>query len=646
MSKIIFISETTDLKSFLEKNVTVDDIIIETSEEIKNELDSLGQKSRSINEFSKNSILSNKKSLEWIKSWPDKPIFAGKSFKEFLIYDQISIFWFLETRLYLYRIQGLINLIEQIKNIFSCIDGNSVIVKGNFDIFHIINEKFKDRLTSIEFVGNSNNHSTISQNNHAGHGYLKLIMLKLLRGFGTLKKKSNDRPILLITELANWREEYDYLEKKYIKRDVIFSSIIKKFSELSIPIRVIDFENQAGRLLKSFTTNKDREKKIGLEVQPWEKFITSEIISKTKNFNKKLEKQTDLLLNSTEFKKSLIYEDISLYKILKKDFSELLHSFKTYVSPTFIETAKRILDEINPSVLVMHDEYGTLQLCLINEASKRKIPSISIQHGVNTETWISYVHKSEHIKGKNSDLIFPIPNHICVWSEKAKNNLIKYGNFPSNVPIVTGDPKSDFLPKILKNLDSLKIKSSLGIPPAKNIILFATQTLSNLSEKSLITNSIFKCLSNMKNSFLVIKAHPNETNLSYYSNIAKKFSVKNFMILQSHNLYELIFISNVVIVPYSTVGIEAMRLQKPVIAMNMMGLHDDDPLIQSKIPIIVQSENELKPAIEKCLQTEYVSQIIQKGELFAKQEIGNIDGLASKRIIDLIITTRKNSITN
>ncbi|MEK0340321.1 MAG: hypothetical protein QQN46_08925, partial [Nitrosopumilus sp.] len=73
---------------------------------------------------------------------------------------------------------------------------------------------------------------------------------------------------------------------------------------------------------------------------------------------------------SDEFKNSLSYDGISLYKILKKDFVELMHSFKTYVSPTFVETAKRILDEIKPSVIVMHDEYGTLQLCIIKEASK------------------------------------------------------------------------------------------------------------------------------------------------------------------------------------------------------------------------------------------------------------------------------------
>jgi CDP-glycerol glycerophosphotransferase (TagB/SpsB family) len=293
----------------------------------------------------------------------------------------------------------------------------------------------------------------------------------------------------------------------------------------------------------------------------------------------------------------------------------------------------------------MHDEYGTLQLCLIKEAKKRNIPTIAIQHGVNTETWISYVHNPEHINGKNSNLNFPIPDHLCVWSENAKSNLIKYGNFPSSTPIVTGDPKSDFLSEAIKNFDSKQIKLSIKIPNDKKIILFATQKLPNPKEKDLITNSIFRAMSQLENSFLVVKVHPNESDLTYYENIAKKLNIKNFLILQSHNLYELIFISDAVIVSYSTVGIEAMRLKKPVISMNMMALHDDDPLIQSGIPFIVQNEMELIPIIKKCFESDQIMKMLDDQKFFAEKELGKFDGNASSRILELILKIKKDNHT-
>ena len=107
-----------------------------------------------------------------------------------------------------------------------------------------------------------------------------------------------------------------------------------------------------------------------------------------------------------DFKRSLTYSDIPLYEILKNDLELLLKSFKSYTAVTFIETAKRILDLVEPSVILMHDEYGALQLSIINEAAKRNIPTVSIQHGANTESSISYIHPKQHILDKTKNLKF------------------------------------------------------------------------------------------------------------------------------------------------------------------------------------------------------------------------------------------------
>jgi len=84
-----------------------------------------------------------------------------------------------------------------------------------------------------------------------------------------------------------------------------------------------------------------------------------------------------------------------------------------------------------------------------------------------------------------------------------------------------------------------------------------------------------------------------------------------------------------------------MRLRKPVIAMNMMNLHDDDPLIQSKIPNIVKNSIELIPTIKRCLETKNTI-MLDKGESFAKKEIGVADGFSAKRITELILSLKKN----
>jgi len=137
--------------------------------------------------------------------------------------------------------------------------------------------------------------------------------------------------------------------------------------------------------------------------------------------------------------------------------------------------------------------------------------------------------------------------------------------------------------------------------------------------------------------FLLIKAHPNETNLSFYKEIAKKFEVKNYSIQQFFNLYEILYISDVVINAFSTVGIEAMRMKKPVISLDLLRLHGNDPLIKSGNSTIVNSETQLIPAIKHCFKIKNIEKMITDRELFAEKEIGRIDGQAAKRIFNLIM---------
>ena len=94
----------------------IESLIIAGNELIKNKITSLGYDCKLITSYSRNPNDEINKAIDWIKKWPDIPISNGKSFKDILVYEGISIFWFLETRLYLYRIQSLIPLIEQIQN--------------------------------------------------------------------------------------------------------------------------------------------------------------------------------------------------------------------------------------------------------------------------------------------------------------------------------------------------------------------------------------------------------------------------------------------------------------------------------------------------------------------------------------------------
>ena len=235
---------------------------------------------------------------------------------------------------------------------------------------------------------------------------------------------------------------------------------------------------------------------------------------------------------------------------------------------------------------------------------------------------------------------------MCVWSENAKENLLKYGNFPSSIPIITGDPKVDFLTKARKSFDSEKIKQKYKIKNEKKIILFVTENLPKKEEREKLARTVISTMKKLENCHLIIKPHPNETDLSIYKNLISEYKLTECSFIIEENLYELLYLSNLVILSYSTVGVEAMRMEIPVISLNLMGLHDDALIIRKNVAVVVRKSDELLPAIKKHLDSKNTQNLIEKGKIFAEKELGITDGKATDRIIEQILQLRNEKLTS
>jgi len=640
--RLAFIFDNEKIQEFLEWiHYDKENIIVCKSNDTKAKLTKLGIESKTIYEYSYDTNEELQKAIDWIKLWPDKKIWNDRTFKELLVYDGLSIYWFLEMRLYLYRIQELILLIERLRKIISIENPQSIWIKGNKEIKNIISGVYSGRVKNFETSQKVESDSGIKYKSYQGFPTLKILLLKLFRGlFVNSTKKSfsrEKRPILVITELGGWRREMDYISQKHVEKDVFFHNIVKELSDLGNYVKVIDFENKPQRLVNAFVTNKKRQRSFGVSVEPWEKYISFDIIKKSREANSRFMKIWQELKNSEDFKKSLAYNGISLYELLVEDLDYLFKSFKTYAAVTFIEVARKILEIEKPSAIVMHDEYGALQLSLIRAAKKNGVPTIALQHGLSSDGQVQYIHKPEHVANQNSDLSFPLPDKMCVWSQSAKKNLIELGNFPSSIPTVTGDPKLDFLPKMITKLNFEEIIKKLDIPKNKKIILFATENIPKKEEKILIAKTVLNTMKELPNCHLVIKVHPNELDFSFYREIARNVNLSKFSLFRDVNLYELLYVSDVVIVSYSTVGVEAMRMKKPVIALHLMGLHDNVSYVKRNMASVVRSEEELLSTIKKSLESKYVENKIEEAKVFSEQELGPIDSRATEKIVQIIL---------
>ena len=423
---------------------------------------------------------------------------------------------------------------------------------------------------------------------------------------------------------------------------MIFNEIISKLKNFEEKITIVDYENKPENLLKSRKINKSRKEILKTDVIPWEKFMTFSTILRTRKQHKKFNKIIELIKNSNEYKKSFLYEEISLYKILEKDIDHLLKTFKSFTGIAMIESAKKMIKSMNPSIILMHDEYGSLQLSIINEAKKEGIPTISIQHGIIYEGLLPYTHKKNHIDNKIKEKTIPIPDKLCVWSKNSKDVLIKDGKIPERNISVTGDSKLDYLEKELQNLDKNEIINYLDLPHNKKIILLVTENLPDLDETKMIFDVVMENVRNESKYYLIIKLHPLEKYSEFYRQSIKKYNIENVKIIDNIDLYKFLIISDIVIVSYSTVGVEAMRLGKPVIAMNLLGKHNEVSMIRQSMAYIVREKNNLSNTIQECLETDIILEKLEKAKKFADDELGVIDGKATDRIIEEIVNLKTN----
>ena len=382
--------------------------------------------------------------------------------------------------------------------------------------------------------------------------------------------------------------------------------------------------------------NKKRIASIDSSIEPWEKFLTFKSILKCRTAYKKHKEKWKVLKKAPSFQESLIIDGISTYELLVNDFEELFNSFKAIASMAMIEASNKIIEVKKPSELVMHDEYGAIQISLLYAAKNRHIPSLSLQHGLIYDDVFAYTHNIEDFNNKKSELDFVLPDRMCVWSERSKNTLITSAKFHPDSIIVSGDPKTDNLDGIKKHLERQKILHRFKIPDDKKIILFATENLPNLKERELVANTVLKAISELEEFFLVIKLHPNEFDSSLYQKIANELNMKSYLILKDVNLYEVIYSSDLVIISYSTVGVEAMRMSKPVISLNLMGLHNESVIIKNNLAVEIKNKNELITSIIECAKNPNIVKI-EESKIFAEQEIGKITGNVAERITQEIL---------
>ena len=576
-----------------------------------------------------------KEILSWFKKWANKPSLEGNNIKGILDYKGISLWWFLEIGIFdSYRglnnpvpVKKLLEKLELLDSIVKIENPQKVIFLNtanphNFyyaEIFSILGYK-------INHIKNTK-------------VYLKALFWShlfpiLIRQFITFRRIT--RQIVSILLLRNNNDKFYFSNKKFViisltsnwkkKKDFIFESLIHSLSKKNQIVRV-DFPVFSMIGLKNIFEMK------GL-LYPNISFKTAEkynvdfgmVADSTKQIQEiyKKMKKNDVYYKSHDITK-LFYEQLDFH----------MYSYGLQNSIYFLEVILKIIEQENPTSLILIDEYNPIGRATVTAGKLANIKTIALQHGAISTSRPSYVHFEYEVSkiGEYHTPYYPLPDITAVFGPYYMDLLQDIGNYPSDSLMVTGSIRYDIVPEKKKQFNREATLLKLGLDPSKNMILYTSQPIDK-EEKEKIFAALEKAISELPDCQLVIKLHPAE--MQPVKNIFLE-SGEKVHVVKNIDIYEIINSCDVMLTAFSTTAMEAMILEKPVITINLTGKPDMMPYAKRDAAMGVYTEKDLPVAIISILEDEQLrAKFVQNSETFVYQHLFEMDGNATQRVVQII----------
>ena len=169
-------------------------------------------------------------------------------------------------------------------------------------------------------------------------------------------------------------------------------------------------------------------------------------------------------------------------------------------------------------------------------------------------------------------------------------------------------------------------------------LVYASQPQRDESLRKQAALDVFNAVKDMDIE-LQLKCHPRETNPLYYHNLAKKSGCTNYRILPANaDLYETLANCNALITCFSTVGLEAVYFDKPMLVLDHLK-QDLQGYVSSGVGQQVVSAEEIKEALQLIING-------QKGQSEAREQYiaehaMAIDGSAWDRVLGVLLNNDK-----
>ena len=299
--------------------------------------------------------------------------------------------------------------------------------------------------------------------------------------------------------------------------------------------------------------------------------------------------------------------------------------------PRIIENKERatfFLQQNKIKGILLKNDQKEFERTLVYAARKIGLFSWVLQHGVLAES-----NGHHHL----------ICDAFLAWGEASREWFSHYGHTSKKI-LTTGNPKFDEVPIWKPSLSRDAFCGLYGLEPFKKTIVLITQQINTFSTFwtadtfTHMADVLLKYVAVHDSVQLLIKADPYESMDSYKELISKW---GKGVVVREAPLYELLFHSDVVVTLDSTVGLEAMFFEKPLIQLNLMHRKDRVCYDECGAAVRVHSESALNKILNKIISGDFdIKSMVEAQKRFIQKYAYALDGKSSERMhheIDLMM---------
>ncbi|MHA1891129.1 MAG: UDP-N-acetylglucosamine 2-epimerase, partial [Promethearchaeota archaeon] len=329
----------------------------------------------------------------------------------------------------------------------------------------------------------------------------------------------------------------------------------------------------------------------------------------------------EIQVNASEVPDYVFNVNLDFQKLLMYRIRNILLDYFSLYSKMH-ERLDHLFTKLSPKVCVIFNEILPMGKLITKICDERKIPSVLVPHSP-VALFVGF------------DKIDT--TYVCVNGDNDAKVYKRLGTEEEKI-IFTGRPKFDMIfNKYFKNMEQIKkeIYKKFKFNPSKKLLVYASNESQSGILKERIIDSIIDVYLSRNDVELLFKLHPGEKPDSHLS-VLKRRKIQ-IPVIKNINIYEVICAADVIIGRHTTVQVESVIFNKPVINIDYTDKADKYNLIRDGVCLSVTKEEHLKDAVEKVLHDKsYLKEFSKNRKEFLSARFKYFDGLSSKRVITFI----------